>query len=152
MSAVIRRATEADLPTILALLASYYTEWDIWQRDSASTVIADLQHPTLGFLLAEVDSIPAGCVLGRALPQLDSAVECKRLFVAPAFRGRHIADLLMEALESAARTAGARWMYLDTRAEFATAIALYRRRGYQACERYNDNAQATLFLRNYLND
>ena len=43
--------------------------------------------------------------------------------------------------------AGMRWMYLDTKPEFATAIALYRRRGYHECARYNDNAQATLFLR-----
>jgi hypothetical protein len=41
-------------------------------------------------------------------------------------------------------------MYLDSKPEFSAAIALYRRRGYVECTRYNDNAQATVFLRKSL--
>jgi GNAT superfamily N-acetyltransferase len=148
---IVRLATTADLPQVLALLDHYYTEWDIWQRDTEATVREALRHPRLGYLLVEVDSQPAGCVLLKPLPALPGVVgkpvECKRLFVSPDFRGRRLADVLMDAAEAAARAAGFAWMYLDTKPEFAAAIALYHRRGYQPVERYNDNPQATIFLR-----
>jgi len=150
MSALVRRATEQDLPEILALLDLYYAEWDIWQRDDPSKVLADLNHPGLGFFLAEVDNLPAGCVLCRPLFHIESAAECKRLYVPPGFRGHHLADLLMQELESAAKREGMHWVYLDSKPEFSTAIALYRRRGFVDTPRYNDNAQATVFLRKNL--
>lgn len=150
-SPLTRLATPADLPQVLALLDHYYTEWDIWQRDTEATVREALQHPPLGYLLVEVDSQPAGCVLLKPLPAMPGVVgkpvECKRLFVSPGFRGRRLADTLMDAAEAAARTAGYAWMYLDTKPEFAAAIALYHRRKYQPVDRYNDNPQATIFLR-----
>jgi ribosomal protein S18 acetylase RimI-like enzyme len=150
MPALIRRATGQDLPEILALLDLYYNEWDIWQRDSSTTIRNLLRHPGLGFFLAEVDNLPAGCVLCRPLPHIENAAECKRLYVAPGFRGHHLADLLMQELESAAKREGKHWVYLDSKPEFSTAIALYRRRGYVDTPRYNDNAQATVFLRKNL--
>jgi ribosomal protein S18 acetylase RimI-like enzyme len=39
------------------------------------------------------------------------------------------------------------WLYLDTGAEFTAAQALYRERGYEVCDRYNDNPQAVFFYR-----
>jgi ribosomal protein S18 acetylase RimI-like enzyme len=149
-STVIRRATPADLSAILALLDLYYTEWDIWQRDPPEKILHDLQHPHLGFVLAEMDSVRAACVLLRDLPAVPSAAECKRLFVAPAFRGHGLAHALMDATEAAARAAHLDFLYLDTKSEFTTAIALYRRRGYEETPRYNDNPQATIFLRKRL--
>jgi len=150
MSFTVRRAKEADLAPVSTLLKQYYTEWDIWQRDDAAKVLADLQHPQFGFLLAEVDSQTAGCVLLRPLPAIESAAECKRLYVAPEFRGQRLAARLMDAAEAQAHAAGCAWMYLDSKPEFAAALALYRRRGYTECPRYNDNAQATIFLRKSL--
>ena len=142
----VRPATRADLAAVCALLELYYTEWDIWQRDDADKVLADIQHPQLGFLIAEVDAQSAGCVLLRPLPYIPNAAECKRLFVAPEFRGQRLAGLLMDAAEAQARDAACEWMYLDSKPEFAAALALYRRRGYVECPRYNDYAQATVFL------
>src|ERR1700728_2913744 len=119
-SLVIRRATADDLPHILDLLRSYYTEYDIWLRDAPEKTAADLAgvpgersllagvvaHPQLGFFLAEIDGTPAGCVLLRPLPSIPSATECKRLFIAPRFRGRGLAGKLMDAAEARARSAG----------------------------------------------
>jgi GNAT superfamily N-acetyltransferase len=150
VAANLRRATVTDLAEVCALLDHYYTEWDIWQRDEEAKVLADLREPQLGFLLAEVDARPAGCVLVRSLPGLAFAAECKRLFVAPEFRGQRLADRLMDAAEEQARTAGYAWMYLDSKPEFAAALVLYHRRGYVECPRYNDNAQAKIFLRKSL--
>jgi ribosomal protein S18 acetylase RimI-like enzyme len=143
----VRRATIADLASVSALLTQYYNEWDIWQRDSESAVHEALSHPPLGYFLAEVDGEAAGCVLLKPLPSLSNAVECKRLFVAPGFRGRRLAGALMDAAEAAARKSGHQWLYLDSKVEFATAIALYQRRGYEEVPRYNDNPQATIFMR-----
>ncbi len=146
MPAEVRRAGADDLPLLTDLLELYYAEWDIWQRDTQDQVLEYLSHPSLGFLLAELDSVPVGCVLLRTLPGIPRAAECKRLFVTPLYRGHGLAGELMQRAEDLARSAGLDWIYLDTKAEFSAAIALYRKRGYQNVPRFNDNAQATIFL------
>jgi ribosomal protein S18 acetylase RimI-like enzyme len=73
--------------------------------------------------------------------------ECKRLYVKPWARGRGIADKLLDAQEMHAHKEGLEWIYLDSYDDLKTAIALYERRGYERCERYNDNPQATVFMR-----
>jgi ribosomal protein S18 acetylase RimI-like enzyme len=42
------------------------------------------------------------------------------------------------------------WLYLDTKDDLTGAIAFYRRHNYRVCERYNDNPQATIFMRKRL--
>jgi GNAT superfamily N-acetyltransferase len=92
----------------------------------------------------------AGCVVLRGEVPDQDAGECKRLYVRPAFRRLGIAEALMTALEDFARRAGVQWVYLDTHDTFAASIRLYQARGYERCERYNDNPQATLFFRKRL--
>jgi hypothetical protein len=41
-------------------------------------------------------------------------------------------------------------IYLDTGANFTAAQSFYRARGYNSCERYNDNPQASCFFRKSL--
>lgn len=146
----IRRATPEDLFTLIVLLRDYYAEHDIWLRDPPEKTAADIVHPQLGFFLAEIDGNPAGCVLLRPLPSIPLATECKRLYVARPFRGRGVAGKLMDTAESHARAVGLHWIYLDSRAEMITAIALYQRRGYEEISRFNDNAEAAIFLRKRL--
>jgi GNAT superfamily N-acetyltransferase len=150
MPPILRRATAADLPAVTALLEVYFTEWDIWQRDTPESLLAQLSAPQLGLYLAEQDGQPLACVLGRPCPSVPNAAECKRLYVLPEARGLGLARLLMQHLEAEAHTAGFGWMYLDTKAEFTAAIELYRRLGYTPCPRYNDNPQATMFFRKQL--
>jgi ribosomal protein S18 acetylase RimI-like enzyme len=147
---IIRRALPSDLPALYALLQHYYTEQDIWLRDPPEKTAADLAHPQFGFFLAQIDGAPAGCVLLRPLPSIPSATECKRLYIAPESRGHGLASRLMDAAEAHARRSGLDWIYLDSRAEMTTAIALYRRRGYEEIPRFNDNAEAAIFLRKRL--
>jgi N-acetylglutamate synthase-like GNAT family acetyltransferase len=66
--------------------------------------------------------------------------------VKPAARGNGIADRLLDVQEEYARSCGVEWIYLDTHDGLKVAVALYERRGYQRCKRYNDNPQATLFM------
>ena len=86
----------------------------------------------------------------RKLGTILFAGECKRLCVQPAARGRRIADKLLDAQGDFARSKGLRWIYLDSYDELKVAVALYRKRGYVSCARYNDNPQATVFLRKNL--
>ena len=91
-----------------------------------------------------------GTIALRPLPQRPGMCEVKRLFVAPDFRGRGIADALLDALEAFARDAGYRSAYLDSRADMHAAHRFYRRRGFEDCERYSDNFDATVFMRRSL--
>jgi ribosomal protein S18 acetylase RimI-like enzyme len=75
-----------------------------------------------------------------------SAFECKRLYVVSDYRGHGLASRLMDHVEDVASRV-ADWIYLDTGGEFTAAQSLYRARGYEVCERYNDNPQAIFFYR-----
>jgi GNAT superfamily N-acetyltransferase len=109
-----------------------------------------LKAPASGIWLAYLAEEVVGCVALRKLDSMVSAAECKRLYVRPAARGNRIADKLLDAMEAFALAEHVEWIYLDTYDDLKTAIALYERRGYQRCERYNDNPQATLYMRKHL--
>jgi GNAT superfamily N-acetyltransferase len=117
------------------------------QRDKPESLQKLIDAPASGLWLAYLGDEVVGCVVLRKLPSIPKAGECKRMYVKPSARGRHIADMLLDAQEDFARKAGLVWIYLDTYDDLKHAIAIYERRGYQRCERYNDNPQATLFMR-----
>ena len=100
-----------------------------------------------GIWLALDGSEVVGCIAVRPLPQFAHACEVKRLYVKPAFRGRKIADQLLRALHQYAAACGYQWCYLDSKSELQTAIRFYFQQGYEECPRYNDNPEATIFLR-----
>jgi ribosomal protein S18 acetylase RimI-like enzyme len=149
----IRRATASDLPALHALLQLYYSEGDVQHTEDEQSLHATINQHPYGFFLAEFSPTPnapaqiAGCVLYRSLDAIPQAAECKRLFVLPQFRGHNIAARLMDTLEDTARASGLRWIYLDSKDNFQAAITMYRRCGYTDCPRYNQNAEATIFLR-----
>lgn len=146
----IRRATRDDLAQLTALVERYYSEWEVVQRDTPSRIPEYVEEPLpFGFTVAEHNGILVACVLLRPLPSIASAAECKRLYVLPKYRGCGLASRLMEYIERAS-TGRAAWIYLDTGANFTVAQSLYRARGYESCDRYNDNPQATCFFRKRL--
>ena len=155
----IVQATLHHLAEATLLLHEYYEAIGVLERDTPEAIAATLlptsaTHEPSGFWLAFVDSEPAGCVLLRPLavpstPAADPtepAGECKRLYTRPAFRGRGLADALLNALESHARSVGTRALYLDSKADMLAAQRLYLRRGYTHCAPYNRNPQAAVFL------
>jgi DNA-binding MarR family transcriptional regulator/GNAT superfamily N-acetyltransferase len=129
------------------LLQEYYEAVNVVQRDAPEAIQKITDDPFSGVWLAYLDGKAVGCVVLRKLPSIPFAGECKRLYVQPAARGHHIADKLLDAQEDFARSQGLQWIYLDSYDDLKAAIALYRRRGYVSCRRYNDNPQATVFLR-----
>lgn len=134
----------------LAILAEYYEAVHVVQRDKPGSLDKIVRAPASGVWLAYARNKVVGCVVLRRLPAIPLAAECKRLYVKPSARGNRIADKLLDAQEAFARDEGLKWIYLDTYDDLKAAIALYERRGYKRCERYNDNPQATVFMRKYL--
>jgi hypothetical protein len=57
---------------------------------------------------------------------------------------------LLVALEQYAQASGYEWLYLDSKDDLKAALRFYDRHGYEPCERYNRNQQATVFLRKAL--
>jgi GNAT superfamily N-acetyltransferase len=86
------------------------------------------------FLVAEVDGEPAGCGAWRALR--DGVAEIKRVYVAPAFRRRGLAQEVVARLERSAAAAGHRSVVLNTGDRQPEAIALYESAGYRPVDGY----------------
>jgi N-acetylglutamate synthase-like GNAT family acetyltransferase len=96
----------------LALLEEYYEAIHVVQRNTPESTREMIREPGSGMWLAYLDSTAVGCVLLRRLVGIPSAGECKRLYVKPSVRGRHIANRMMNRLEEFARDQGMKWVYL----------------------------------------
>ena len=131
----------------LAILQEYYDAVHVVQRDRPGSIQKIIEEPGSGMWLAYRGGEVVGCVVLRRLASVPLASECKRLYVKPTARGNHIADKLLDVQEKFARSQGVEWIYLDSYDDLKAAVTLYERRGYHRCERYNDNPQATLFMR-----
>ncbi len=143
----ILRASVAHFEEATALLDEYYAAVGVLQPESAETIRSLLGTNEYCLWIAYLEGAPAGCVVLRPLPSVDHAGECKRLYVRPRFRRRGIAEALLDALEAHAGAEGIRWVYLDSKDDLDVAIRMYKKRGYQPCEPYNQNPQATIYLR-----
>ncbi len=130
-----------------ALLEEYYESIAVVARDDASAMRRLLEDARSGMWVVTWDGVAAGCAVLKAGVPNEAAGEVKRLYVRPLYRRMGLAEAMMDALEAFALHAGLAWLYLDTNDSFRASVALYARRGYEACARYNDNPQATLFFR-----
>jgi ribosomal protein S18 acetylase RimI-like enzyme len=146
----IRRATQDDAERAWAIVNEYNEAIGVVKRDARERFAEYLTSPN-AFWFAQSGGDVAGCVALRALPEVGAAAcEVKRLYVRAAYRGRGIANALMEAVESFARDAGYESIYLDTFEALTAAVRFYERRGYERIARYNDNPQANVFMRKVL--
>lgn len=134
----------------LRLIQEYYEAVHVVLRDSPEEIRQLIAEPDSGLWLAYLDDKAVGCVILHRFESIPGAGECKRLYVRPEARGHGIADALMDELEAHARSRAMQWIYLDTHRSLKPAIALYGKRGYVVCERYNQNPQATEFFRKNL--
>ena len=142
----IERLTEIT-PEARDLLQEYYVAVNVVQRDEPGALQLLTTDSASGVWLAFSGPEAVGCVVLRRFDLIPNASECKRLYVKPSARGRHVATRLLDAQETYALQQGLKWIYLDTYDDLDVAIALYKDRGYEQCARYNDNPQATLFMR-----
>lgn len=151
----IYRAEEADKAKARAIVDAYCEEIGVVVRDTPAYFDSYFGADS-GLWLAErtgpskdgqTDLV--GCIILRPLADITDArsAEVKRLYVVPDARGLRIADQLLEALHTFAANYGYQRIYLDTKDDLTAAIKFYRRHGYSDCARYNDNPQATIFMR-----
>ena len=110
----------------------------------------EFDPPRGGFLVAYLDGEPVGCVGWRGHGEDGGTAELKRMYVAPAARGRGVARGLLAAVEQDAAGHGRKRMILECGLRQPEAIALYQACGYHRIEdfgHYRDEPMVRSFAR-----
>jgi len=102
-----------------------------------TTLPGEYAPPSGILLLAMEGGARAGCVAVRPLGE--GVCEMKRLYVRPQFRRLGLGRRLAESAIATARTAGCRWVNLDTLPAMVEARALYSTLGFRPCAPYYNN-------------
>ena len=159
----IRQATRNELEAAYGVAEEYFETMGVVAREGPEEFRREYFGEGRGLWLARYGHDIAGCIALRVLDAVDNHIEVapttavrgasaeiKRMYVRQEWRGRGIAQKLLDAAEEFARKSGYEWIYLDTTDEMRAAARLYERNGYERCERYNENPQATIFMRKRL--
>jgi GNAT superfamily N-acetyltransferase len=140
--------TPADSPPASELVAAMidelvplYGRIDVPGAPSATP--AEMGPPAGTFLVGWEDAEAICC--GGLKRLTDEVCEIKRMFVAPQARGRGVAQLLLDALEDAARRLGYTVGRLDTGRHQPHAQRLYERAGYRSIGDFNANPFASFW-------
>ena len=125
-------------------IAEIYDGLDLDGADMPKAGRDELAPPGGTFVVGVGEDGVAVCCGGlKRLP--DGACEIKKMFVAPAARGRGVARALLEELERRARELGYGVARLDTGPRQARAQRMLERAGYAPIENFNANPVATFF-------
>jgi len=119
VSFVLQPAREADLSRVAKLHAECFPD-DAWSSASLATVLA--MPGADGRICYDADGTACGLVLDQCL---GPDGEILTLGVAPAWRGRGVARLLLQDLIARARLGGAQRLLLEVAADNTAALALY---------------------------
>lgn len=76
--------------------------------------------------------------------------ELKRMYVLRSYRGRGIAQKMLDTAIEFAKSAGYSRIVLDSSKELTAARSLYLKNGFKDIERYNDNYRADVFMEKLL--
>jgi len=142
------RAEPVDSPDSAALIRAYFTDIveRYYRRAATAAEIDDTltEFPATGlatFLVLRADGEPAGC-LG-----LYPDGELTLVYVAPPFRRRGGARVLLRAAEDTARGLGLQALRLDTRHDLVEARAVYASEGFREVEPFSDGPYAEHWFR-----
>lgn len=141
-------------PDASRLRRDYYAEVAsrYWRRPATAEEIDQglsgdgverLTPPTGQFVVGRFGDQAASC--GGLLILDAGRAELTRVYVRPAFRGTGAAGLLLDTLETEARTLGAHRMVLDTRLDLIEARRLYTRHGYREIPAYSSGPYAEIW-------
>ena len=141
-------------PAAVAAVAAYSAELDSLLGASSPTIsdprLDDYRAPGGTFLLVVSDD---GAVLGCAglrtiaTDAYGDVAEIKRMWVSPLLRGQGAGRALLERLHEEVRHLGLGSVVLDSKRDLLDARRLYLAAGYVEVPRYNDNADATVWMR-----
>ncbi|SDY55480.1 Ribosomal protein S18 acetylase RimI [Micromonospora pattaloongensis] len=134
MSDIEIRAVRFDSPVAQRLVTAALAE--LGERyggsgDDTPVDPADFEPPAGTFLVAYLGGEPVGCAGWRSHGDAGEAAELKRMYTAPAARGRGVARRVLAAVEQAARDHGRKRMILECGDKQPEAIAMYRSCGYE---------------------
>jgi DNA-binding MarR family transcriptional regulator/predicted N-acetyltransferase YhbS len=107
---------------------------------SISAGASELTPPAGLMLVARLRQEPVGC--GALKFHADAPSELKRMWVSPRVRGLGLGQRLLNELERHAKAAGVATLRLETNRSLTSAIAIYRRSGYQEVPAFNDEPYA----------
>jgi ribosomal protein S18 acetylase RimI-like enzyme len=136
MTLLIRSATAADIPALMALMTSFYAEADFPLPAAPATrafetLVAD---PRLGGVLLATEG---GEAVGHAVLTLSFSMEygglrafVDDLYVSPAARARGVGYALLCAVRSECAARGVRALHVEVGPENGQARRLYARAGY----------------------
>lgn len=136
MTVQIRPATEADIPTLVALMTAFYAESDFPLPVGPATRAFEalLADPRLGGVWVAEEGHAA---IGHAVLTLCFSMEygglrgfIDDLYVRPEARGQGAAAALLAALRTAAVARGVRALHVEVGPDNHTARRLYARAGY----------------------
>jgi ribosomal protein S18 acetylase RimI-like enzyme len=139
---ITRAQSAADLAQVRDLFVEYAEDlgFDLCFQDLGRELIelpGEYGPPGGALLAAHCGEAVVGCV---ALRKLDERTcEMKRMYVRPAFRGRHIGRGLAESIIAEARRIGYAKVRLDTLPSMETAVALYESLGFKRIGAYRHN-------------
>jgi GNAT superfamily N-acetyltransferase len=120
-----------------------YSGLDLQASDMPKAGPDELNPPNGLFIVGYEDGVPVCC---GGIKRLDAdSCEIKRMYVAPAARGRGVARILLVALEDRARELGYAIARLDTGPKQPAAQHLYESAGYVEIPNFNANPVATYF-------
>jgi ribosomal protein S18 acetylase RimI-like enzyme len=139
-----------EIDAAYAIVEEYYESMNVVARDTRDEFARLYFKNGVGIWLAWLEEKAVGCIALRTMRQFTDGDEVKRLYVKPEYRGRGMATALHDVLRSYAANSGYRWLYLDTADNMTSAIRFYEQQGYERCARYNENPQATIFMRKEL--
>lgn len=131
----LRRARDSDWWGVVALVSACWAEYPGCVMD-AHRECPDLLAPASAYVEAGgefwvvLDDCHTVVAVAGWRPLASAAVELERLYVAPQWRRRGVADLLAGMVEAVARERGAPSVELWSDTRFESAHAFYRRRGY----------------------
>ncbi|MGC1617529.1 MAG: GNAT family N-acetyltransferase [Candidatus Acidiferrum sp.] len=143
----VHRAAAETCNDAWKIVEEYYESAGVVARDAREEFAGIYFRDGAGVWLAAHENTIVGCIALRPLAAIAQSGEVKRLYVRPEYRGRGIAAVLYRELELYAREFGYEWLYLDTTDEMAVAQKFYASLGYELTQRYNNNPQATIFMR-----
>jgi putative acetyltransferase len=137
---VVRRAdiTSAEARALITALNAEVRA--IYPEENANHFRLDDEEvaPGRGAFVIAYDDAPVGCGAVRVIEA--GTAEVKRMYVAPAARGRGVGAAVLAALEQEARALGATRLVLETGDRLAAAVALYRRAGFTEISPFGEYA------------
>ena len=99
--------------------------------DETPVDAAEFEPPAGTFLVAYLDGQPVGCGGWRSHGDDGETAELKRMYTAPAARGRGVARAVLAAVEHSAREQGRKRIILECGDKQPEAIAMYTSAGYE---------------------